>query len=112
MPGEQLRITISYVETLKYEDGSYEFPFPMVVGPRYIPGSATGAPASGNGFSPDTDSVPDASRITPRPVPEGMRAGHDISLDITLDAGVAIESIDSKSHAIDMEKTSVAQARI
>src|SRR2546421_4034384 len=25
LPGEQIKITISYVETLKYEDGSYEF---------------------------------------------------------------------------------------
>ncbi len=28
LPGEQVKITISYVETLKYEDGSYEFVFP------------------------------------------------------------------------------------
>src|SRR4030081_1993667 len=73
LPGEQIRITISYVETLKYADGSYEFVFPMVVGPRYVPGSATGAKAGG--FSPDTDRVPDASRITPRPAAPGMRAG-------------------------------------
>src|SRR5437660_2156978 len=81
MPGEQVRITISYVETLKSEDGSYEFVFPMVVGPRYVPGSPTFAPVSakGNGFAPNTDSVPDASRITPQPVAEGMRVGHDIS---------------------------------
>src|SRR5215510_7738815 len=39
LPGEQIKITISYVETLKYEDGSYEFVFPMVVGPRYVPGN-------------------------------------------------------------------------
>src|SRR5260370_14008038 len=58
LPGEQIKITISYVETLKYEDGAYEFVFPMVVGPRYIPGSATGA--QGDGFAPDTDRVPDA----------------------------------------------------
>ena len=37
MPGQQIRITISYVETLKYEDGSYEWSFPMVVAPRYSP---------------------------------------------------------------------------
>src|SRR5690349_18849269 len=42
LPGEQVKITISYVETLRYEDGSYEFVFPMVVGPRYIPGPAAG----------------------------------------------------------------------
>src|SRR3981189_2432070 len=61
LPGAQVKITISYVETLKYEDGSYEFVFPMVVGPRYVPGVATGQ--KGNGFAPDTTQVPDASRV-------------------------------------------------
>ena len=102
LPGEQIKITISYVETLKYENGSYEFVFPMVVGPRYVPGSATGA--SGNGFAPDTDRVPDGSRITPPPAPEGMRAGHDISFDLTLDAGVAIDGLTSKTHEVDVER--------
>ena len=37
LPGEKITIDISYVETLKYEDGAYEFSFPMVVGERYIP---------------------------------------------------------------------------
>ncbi|HKO63083.1 MAG TPA: VIT domain-containing protein [Pyrinomonadaceae bacterium] len=112
LPGEKVKITISYIETLKYEDGSYEFVFPMVVGPRYNPGTATGAPASGNGFSPDTTRVPDGSRITPNPVPEGMRVGHDISLDITLDAGVAIDGVNSKSHAIDLQQTSPGRASV
>jgi Ca-activated chloride channel homolog len=113
MPGEQIKITISYVETLKYEDGSYEFVFPMVVGPRYTPGNATGSSVSGgNGFASDTDSVPDASRITPRPVAPGMRVGHDISLDVVLDAGVAIENVSSTSHAIDMRRPNVAQAQV
>src|SRR6267378_7375762 len=67
LPGEKIKITISYVETLKYEAGSYEFSFPMVVGPRYMPGAATGQQASG--FSPDTTQVPAASRISPKPAP-------------------------------------------
>ena len=61
LPGEQIKITISYVETLKYEAGAYEFVFPMVVGPRYIPGQPNGE-KRGNGFAPDTTQVPDASR--------------------------------------------------
>src|SRR4029434_1358223 len=61
LPGEKVKITISYVETLKYENGAYEFVFPMVVAPRYVPGSHTRA---GNGFAPDTTQVPDGSRIT------------------------------------------------
>ena len=70
LPGEQIKITISYVETLKYEDGSYEFVFPMVVGPRYVPGVTGGA--QGDGFAPDTDRVPDGSQIH-----AATRAGRD-----------------------------------
>jgi Ca-activated chloride channel homolog len=110
LPGEQIKITISYVETLKYEDGSYEFVFPMVVGPRYVPGNATGA--QGNGFAPDTDRVPDASRITPKPPPPGMRAGHDISIDVVLDAGVPLDAINAKTHEVLLERPDIRRAHI
>src|SRR5437016_9545038 len=114
LPGEQIKISISYVETLKYEDGSYEFVFPMVVGPRYIPGHATGAQpnASGDGFAPNTDQVPDASRITPQPVPEGMRVGHDVSIDLTLDAGVPIDGLSSKTQEVSVERPDDHRARV
>ena len=71
MPGETVKISISYVETLKYEAGSYEFVFPMVVGPRYIPGRPIGR--QGGGWAPDTTRVPDASRITPPVAKPGTR---------------------------------------
>ena len=111
LPGEQIKITISYVETLKYETGAYEFVFPMVVGPRYVPGEATGA-SHGNGFAADTDRVPDASRITPNPPPVGMRSGHDISLEVTLDAGLIVDSLDSKTHPIDIQRPDSRSARL
>ncbi len=98
-PGETVTITISYVETLRYEAGSYEFVFPMVVGPRYIPGQqAIGR--SGGGWAPDTDRVPDASRITPPVPPEGTRAGHDITVEVALDAGVPIDVLRCTSHEV------------
>ena len=114
LPGEQIKITISYVETLKYEDGSYEFVFPMVVGPRYVPGSAARNEntSNGNGFAPNTDRVPDASRITPAPVPAGMRGGHDVSFDISLDAGVTIDGLNAKTHEVTVEKPDDHSARI
>jgi len=112
LPGEQVKITISYVETLKYEDGAYEFMFPMVVAPRYVPGSPSTKRQQGNGFAADTNQVPDASRITPRPVAEGMRVGHDISLDITLDAGVVIDGLESKTHPIDIERADDRRAHV
>ncbi|MFY9620716.1 MAG: VIT and VWA domain-containing protein [Pyrinomonadaceae bacterium] len=110
LPGEQIKITISYVETLKYEDGSYEFVFPMVVGPRYVPGNATGAQSTG--LAPDTDKVPDASRITPPPPPAGMRAGHDISVEVSLDAGVPIDALNSKTHRVIVERPNDRRARV
>ncbi len=85
MPGEKISIEISYVETLKYEDGSYEFSFPMVVGPRYKPASM---------------STEQKQAITP-PVALKTRAGHDISIEISLDAGVPVEEVRSTSHEIE-----------
>jgi Ca-activated chloride channel homolog len=101
-PGERVTMTISYVETLKYEDGSYEFVFPMVVGPRYIPGAA--APKPSPGTRPDTAQVPDASRVTPPIAAKGTRAGHDISIEVALDAGVTIDGLKSTLHEIDAER--------
>src|SRR5690349_15525291 len=87
MPGEEIRITISYVETLKYEDGSYEWSFPMVVGKRYTPAS---------------DQPVDNSLIDP---PHASRAGHDVSLEVQLNAGVPIQSLNSETHETEIERT-------
>src|SRR5215813_3606015 len=113
-PGAEVKITISYVEFLKHEDGTYEFVFPMVVGPRYIPGQpigeqtpTAGAPNSapnGGGWAPDTSQVPDASRITPQVAPKGERAGHDISIEVKLDTGVPIDELKSTLHEVDIAR--------
>jgi Ca-activated chloride channel family protein len=108
LPGEKVIIEISYVETLKYEDGQYEFMFPMVVGPRYIPGNPTGN--QGGGFAPDTDKVPDGSKITPNVAKD--RAGHDISIEVKLDAGVPVETFASKSHEIESNRLSANSSLI
>lgn len=86
-PGEKVRITISYVETLKYEAGTYEFVFPMVVGPRYLPRG-----------------LANPSRVTPPVTPPATRAGHDITVEVALDAGVPIDSLSSLSHQVVTER--------
>ena len=110
MPGEQVTVTISYVETLKYEDGWYELMFPMVVGPRYIPGSQTGK--VGVGWAYGTDQVPDASRMTPPVTPPTTRAGHDISLNVKLDAGLPVDSLHSVTHEVIMDTPSANRATV
>jgi Ca-activated chloride channel homolog len=109
-PGKKVTVTISYVETLKYDEGSYEFSFPMVVGPRYIPGNATGK--TGGGWAPDTDQVPDASHVTPPVTPEGTRAGHDISIAVSIDAGVPIQGLNAKLHDVITERPSPSRAEV
>jgi Ca-activated chloride channel family protein len=111
LPGEKIEITISYVETLKYDNGAYEFVFPMVVAPRYVPGAPVSRKRASS-FAPNTDQVPDAAKITPRPMLPGIRAGHDISLDITLDAGLAIDNVASKTHEVAIERASLGSAKI
>lgn len=95
LPGGEIKISISYVETLRYEDGAYEFVFPMVVGPRYIP-----------------ESVPDGARISPKPAPAGERSGHDISIDVTLDAGLIVDSLESKTHRLNVDRPSSTSAHV
>ena len=108
-PGEKVEITISYSETLDWEDGMYAFDFPMVVGPRYIPGQPIGE--RGQGWAPPTTQVPDADRITPPVAPEGTRAGHDISVTVNLDAGLPIRHLESLQHEVSVEYTSDDKSR-
>ncbi len=102
LPGDSITIEISYVATVGYDDGRYELSFPMVVGPRFIPGTPAGQ--SGTGWSFDTILVPDASRITPHVVPEGTRAGYDIDLSVTMNTGFPVGQIRCLNHEIDEER--------
>ena len=95
LPGEKILIEISYVEILKYEDGQYEFVFPMTVGPRYNPASVSSA---------------DAQNVTPK-IAE-TRGGGDVSLEVNLDAGVPTESVYSVSHPIAMTSRDANSAKI
>ena len=112
LPGASVKVTISYVETLPYEDGVYEFTFPMVVGPRYIPGKTKPGdePDDGKQAAAETDQVPDAARITPSHMSTGMRPGHDVSLEVAIDTGVPLEQITSELHEIEVDRDGNHQA--
>ncbi len=95
-PGKQIDINIRYFNTLQYDDGAYEFVFPMVVGPRYNPPATTngvGAVARGNAnASGQTTEVQYLAR--------NERSGHDVSLSLSISAGVNIESVRSLNHDV------------
>lgn len=109
-PGKDIEITIKYIETLPYESGKFTYTFPTVVGPRFNPGDPVGK--SGGGWSPDTTKVPDASHITPPIVPEGQRAGHDISISVHLNAGMPISQVSSKLHEVQINNGANGKADI
>lgn len=99
-PGAEITIEISYVEVLESVDGEYTFVFPMVVAPRYIPGSPLGPQEPGT-FAQDTDQVDDASRVTPMPAKPDVRAGHDIAVRVRLETGgPGIAAINSGQHDV------------
>lgn len=103
MPGDHIDVRLRYVEPLTWNDGKVRLTFPMVVGPRYIPGEqALGH--SGTGWAMDTDAVNDASRITPPVRNPDSRPGHDISLAVDLDPGFEFGTVKSISHTIAVKR--------
>lgn len=106
-PNSNVEVKLYVLQLLKYEAGTYEFHFPTVVGPRYIPGTPN-ASQSDRGTMENTTQVPDASKISP-PVAGvhtgDAHAGHDISFEVNLKAGVAISDVQSTSHKIFADRT-------
>ncbi len=105
-PGKQIDVTITYFNTLKFEDGSFEFVFPMVVGPRFNPPSSPDPIAA----VPSDDQKTAGKAI--RYLRPDERSSHDIDLTVNIDAGVSIESIDCDSHKIVVQQTEKAQATV
>ena len=104
-PGAAIEIEIEYQQAARYDAGRFGLRFPMVVGPRYIPGVPI-AGTSGTGWAPDTDAVPDASRVTP-PVAHPSRGPiNPITLRVELDPGVPLAAVESPSHAIHTKRLS------
>jgi Ca-activated chloride channel family protein len=99
LPRTRVVVDLEYDVELAYEDGQYSFVFPMVVAPRFVPGTPDGRPLTGHGTSPNTDRVPDASRVTPPIAPE-KRSGRNVSLELFLDPGGRARDIYSPSHPI------------
>lgn len=86
MPGERVSVAVTLVCPLPYEDGEATFRFPLVVAPRYIPGTPLGT-SVGDGAAPDTDAVPDASRITPPVLLPGFPSPVRLDISVGIDPG-------------------------
>ncbi|MBE7423645.1 MAG: marine proteobacterial sortase target protein [Zoogloeaceae bacterium] len=105
-PRGEIVVEIEYQQTLRYESGSFSLRFPMVVGPRYIPGAPAEGQGAGTGWANNTDQVSDAARITPPALDSAKHAPtNPVRLKIVLDAGVPLARVDSAYHVIVQRET-------
>jgi len=101
-PGELVVVEIEYLEDIRFEDGRFSIRFPMTLTPRYISGQ--GLPdRKGNGWSPDTDRVPDASLVTPPQVTASPN--HNITLTADVNSGMPLEVIASRYHPVSVTES-------
>ncbi|MEK7653370.1 MAG: VIT domain-containing protein [Patescibacteria group bacterium] len=105
-PGESISVEVDYIQSIFWQAGGGRFTIPLVVGPQFIPGNPTGK-ASG-GWAPDTDEVPDASRITPIVDPKGVPYTADIKVSFSPGFRCALSS---PSHEFIVSEQTVAKSQ-
>ena len=106
MPGAIIEVELHVVQPLTFEDGGYDWSFPLVVGPRFMPGDDDSNP--GNGASTDLGEGREALDAPYSPT----RTGNDVGIRVTVDAGVAVHSMHSPSHEVDVERDSESSGHV
>lgn len=97
-PGESIEIQMHVVQPIAQEAGRATLTLPTVVGPRFIPGTPTGR--SGDGVSPDTDEVPDASKITPPVLNPRSSACAPLLITVDIESPLSMGGLLSANHTI------------
>lgn len=100
-PGATVAIELRWDTVAVRRAGAWELVVPLVVAPRAVPGTATGAGVVGSGTSPDTDRSPDASRVTPPTRADGT--GTATTFSLVLDARAS--GVTSPSHELTVKST-------
>jgi Ca-activated chloride channel family protein len=116
-PGESVSVEIEYQQTVHYSDGAFRLRFPLVVGPRYIPGKALAVEEqvsafAGTGWAQATTQVADAARITPPVRHPEQGPINPVTLDIQLDAGMPLAELSSTYHPINQHLSGEGHYRI
>ena len=113
-PREQIVIELEYRQTLDYRQtegaGRYSLRFPMVVGPRYIPGA--GADDEEVGAVVAGARIDDALRISPPVLGPAERVLNPVRIRVSLDAGVPIAELNSPFHSVQVIRDGERRRRI
>jgi Ca-activated chloride channel family protein len=99
MPGDEIKVEMSYTELLVPTDREYEFIYPTVVGPRYSNQPAETAPAS--------------ERWVQNPyLRQGEAPTYAFGITVNIAAGMPIQKIASPSHKVDVRYAGNAGAAV
>ena len=99
MPGDTIEIELRYTELLVPEQGTYQFVYPTVLGPRYT------------SMTPD-QAAPSERWVQNPYLMKGSAPRTDFSLQVSLAAGMPIQEISSGSHDIDVNFRDDSQALV
>ena len=84
MPGDEIQVELRYTELIVSTDGTYEFVYPTVVGPRY----------------PSHDAANGGGQVAAKYMPEGQEPSSTLHVNVRVAAGLPIRELDCPSHRI------------
>jgi Ca-activated chloride channel homolog len=116
-PGGRIAVELHYVQRLSYDSGKFSLRFPLVVAPRFDPAGGVRhlvkQPVQDNG---DGMPAPLRAALPPVIVPvhntEQAPPLNPVTVNVTLDAGMALTSVTSGTHKIDVAKTGTGKRRV
>lgn len=99
MPGDEVKIELHYTEMIGCTEGTYEFVFPTVAGPRYA------------GQAGEEEEGQDRWVHSPY-LGEGEKGVGEYEIAVNLSTGVAISGLSCKSHPVDVKKSEPSVAQV
>jgi len=99
LPGDVVKVELQYTELLIPTEGTYEFVYPVVVGPRYSEIKAS-------------DAVSQQKWVANPYLHQGESPTYTFNLDVQLAAGMPIRDVACPSHEVEIEYRNPEQASI
>ncbi len=99
MPGDEIKVEMSYTELLIPTDKTYEFVYPTVVGPRYSNQPAASAPAS--------------EQWVQNPyLHQGEAPPYTFDISVSIAAGIPIQKLECASHKVNVHYSGADTAAV
>ena len=99
-PGEEILVTISFLQNVAFSNGEYSLRLPMTFTQRWDPPHPLTASLS------LTTPSPLDSTVSPELVAAHVRRDHQLELEIELLSGIGLATIESRYHDVDIQFTS------